>query len=194
MGISKEKRERLRAAKGQKGKKMIKEERRATRAVHAPATNPRSFVRSPTPPAAAAPSQPDTTSSLPQAKAPQASFSARIADAAAQTPGRHRHKRASAPSQTERLSKRETFRELTGIPLANLGLGLSLEGSIAPDIVVNWLAEALGEELRDSDDEEEDEDMEDDDEDEGIEDQRYDSEVCDSYGNEWAALGVKMKM
>ncbi|KAG4033922.1 hypothetical protein MFRU_004g04180 [Monilinia fructicola] len=143
----------------------------------------------------------------PTTKAHQASFSERIVAAAAKTPGRHRHKRASAPSQSERLSKRGTFRELTGLPLANLGLGLNLGGSIAPDIIGNWPAEALGKELYGSDDDEDedmgddgddddddDDDDEDEDEDEEMENQGYDSEVYDSDGNEWAALGVKMKM
>ncbi|KAJ8067536.1 hypothetical protein OCU04_004877 [Sclerotinia nivalis] len=150
---------------------------------------------------AAAESQTAAAASRLRAVGPQRpSFNQRIAAAVARhTPGRHRHKRAHQPHQKQRLSQRERFRELTGLPLGNLSLGHNLGGSVAPDIVGNWPAEVLGEELVGSDEEEE-EDMEDDDdedydEDDDMEDVAdYDSEIYDSDGNEWASLGVNMKV
>ncbi|KAF7861409.1 hypothetical protein EAF04_007974 [Stromatinia cepivora] len=142
--------------------------------------------------------QPAAITPRPHSNPSRQTFSARIAAAAARRPrGRH-HKRSWVPSQKERLSRRETFREFTGLPLAALGVGHNLGGSVAPDIVGNWPAEVLGKELLGSDDEEE-EDMEDDDDDdddgddEEMKDGDYDSEIYDSDGNEWASLGVNMK-
>ncbi|KAF5876893.1 uncharacterized protein Bfra_001248 [Botrytis fragariae] len=131
----------------------------------------------------------------------QQPFAARIAAVAARRTGGRHHRRSRVPSQKERLSRRIVFRDLTGVPLAALGLSHNLGGSVAADIVGNWPSEVLGEELLGSDDEEEEdmkdddegiEDMEDDD-DEEMPDVRYDSDIYDSDGNEWAALGVNMK-
>ncbi|KAF7908769.1 uncharacterized protein EAF01_004524 [Botrytis porri] len=131
----------------------------------------------------------------------QQPFSARIAAVAARRTGGRHHKRSRVPSQKERLSRRSVFRELTGVPLAALGLGQKIGGSVAADIIGNWPSEVLGEELLGSDDEEE-EDIEDDEEeaedvedneDEEMVDVGYDSDIYDSDGNEWAALGVNMK-
>lgn len=84
---------------------------------------------------------------------------------AARRTGGHHHKRASVPCEKERLSRRQTFRQLTGIPLANLGLGLEIGGSIPPDLIRNWPSQWLGEELDEpSENEEEEDDEEDDDE------------------------------
>ncbi|TGO50035.1 hypothetical protein BOTNAR_0408g00110 [Botryotinia narcissicola] len=131
----------------------------------------------------------------PTPNAYRAPFAARIAAVAARRPNGRHHKRSRVPSQKKRLSRRTAFRELTSVPLAALGLGLNLGGTIAPDIVGNWPAEVTGDELLGSDDEEEDdmEDDDDDDDDEEMEDVQYDSDIYDSDGNEWAALGVNMK-
>lgn len=143
---------------------------------------------------------PNDNNSRPHATSQQP-FAARIAAVAARRIGGRHHRRSRVPSQKERLSRRSVFRDLTGVPLAALGLGHNLGGSVAADIVGNWPSEVLGEELLGSDDEEE-EDMEDDDEgtedvedddDEEMADVGYDSDIYDSDGNEWAALGVNMK-
>ncbi|KAF7898112.1 hypothetical protein EAF00_004558 [Botryotinia globosa] len=208
MDITKEKQQQLRAAKAQKGKKAMREERGATRAARgqgAPAAVPGvSFAT----PSASLPTEqelvfrptvaPSTTqvsqadnATPPTPNAYRAPFAAKIAAVAARLPNGRHHKRSRVPSQNERLSRRAAFRELTSVPLAVLGLGLNLGGTIAPDIVGNWPAEFLGDELLGSDDEEED-NMEDDDVEE-MEDVQYDSDIYDSDGNEWAALGVNMK-
>ncbi|KAF7920583.1 uncharacterized protein EAE97_011476 [Botrytis byssoidea] len=229
MDITKEKQQQPRAAKAQKGKKAVREERHATRAARgqaAPAAAPgvsfatpsanlpteqelvfrprvtlsntassSSFGTNPAPGSALAPSTTQVSqadnATPPTPNAYRAPFAARIAAVAARRPNGRHHKKSRVPSQKERLSRRAAFRELTSVPLAALGIGLNLGGAIAPDIVGNWPAEVLGDELLGSDDEEED-DMEDDD-DEEMEDIQYDSDIYDSDGNEWAALGVNMK-
>ncbi|KAI9647864.1 hypothetical protein NHQ30_004252 [Ciborinia camelliae] len=142
-------------------------------------------------PSGAQPQVAATTSGLPASAPEKDSFKQKISAIARAAQGRHRHKRTQ-PNQEERLSRRQNLRNFTNLPLASLGLGYNLGGAVAADIVDDWPAEFLGEELRDSDDEKE-EIMEDDYEDDDMEDQDYDSEVYDSDGNEWAALGVNMK-
>ncbi|QSZ36837.1 hypothetical protein DSL72_006720 [Monilinia vaccinii-corymbosi] len=139
--------------------------------------------------AAAARGEPATASPLPRANARRATSSARIAAAVVNlSRGRH-HKRASVPSQKERLSRRDTFRKLTGLSLASLELGLNVGGSVAPDIDDDWPAKVLGEELRSSDDEEDVIMEEDDDDDDEMEDQ--DLDIYNSNGL-WSALGVNI--
>ncbi|KAF7954129.1 hypothetical protein EAE96_005261 [Botrytis aclada] len=243
MDITKEKQQQLREAKAKKGKKAVREERRATRAgrgqrLPAPAADvsfgepsanfsteqefvfrPRGDLKPPhrlhhdtlnpldsssgigaapgssLDPSTTQVSQADTAT-LPTPSAYRKPFAARIAAVAARRPNGRHHKRSRVPSQKERLSRRAALRELTSVPLAALGLGLNFGGTIAPDIVGNWPAEVLGDELLASDDEEEDDmedDDDDDDEDEEMEDVQYDSDIYDSDGNKWAALGVNMK-
>ncbi|TGO16567.1 hypothetical protein BTUL_0026g00190 [Botrytis tulipae] len=237
----KERQQQLRAAKGAKGKKVIREERRAARAGSSLAQGSSSSSSATAPPfgastvdfsaqqqlvfrprvtatdpavstlaasaAASGFAVPSTNQALPaddasrSNAASQQPFAARIAAVAARRTGGRHHRRSRVPSQKKRLSRRSVFRDLTGVPLAALGLGHNLGGSVAADIVGNWPSEVLGEELLGSDDEEE-EDMEDDDEatediedddDEDMADVGYDSDIYDSDGNEWAALGVNMK-
>ncbi|TGO36223.1 hypothetical protein BHYA_0131g00010 [Botrytis hyacinthi] len=209
----KERQQQLRAAKGAKGKKVIREERRAARAALAQGSS--SSVAGPsfgaatfdfsaqqqlvfrprvtaTDPAAsilfssaaagdfAAPSTneaPPADDASRSHAVSQQTFAARIAAVAARCTGGCHNRRSRVPNQKERLSRRSVFRDLAGVPLAALGLGHNIGGSVAADIVGNWPSEVLGEELLGSDDEEE-EDMEDDDDE--MADVGYHSDIYDS--------------